>query len=458
MKLSHQPVWISLGATAVLAGIGWWLATHHREVVLETRLPKDLLVDPWTASRQFLSAMGMEPEKSTRLDDILDKADENDVVILDLDGPSPDKAQLARLRSWVRDGGRLIVEINHTEEMTRCILPKWGLQYSDSSRTPGTEECDEFGYGSWTDRPAKQKTWMESEDDGATDGTDDQSSMDSDDSDELDSVLVSQSDSVSWNPPSATPAAWSTVRPKDMDSTWVRDSLRKMVATGDTTQYRLSTYANGSLAWSASPPREAYRDPGGFVLIGSLHEGTIVVVEDFMPFRYGHLAEWDHAALLARLADPARSGTGLWIARRARLEGWLSMLGSRMPLALSLAFVALALAMWTAASRFGPILVSQAEEKTGIIDHAEGAGRWFWQFPGGRTRLLAALRESARRKQLRTHPELVGADPKTVGKTLAADGLGDANALQEAFDPTTEPTQKQFLSVAKTLWSLRRNR
>lgn len=463
MNLSHQRILLILGALAIAGGVAWFFASHRREVVLEQQLPKDLISDPWAASRQFLTSMGMESHESIRLDDILDKAQDEDIVILDLSGPSPSTAQLERLRYWVRGGGRLIVETDGPEIFASCILPSWGLGMPDSLRMSGADGCDWSTKQDWKDTRIKSRRTGSEDDSDANEDEDegegeDDSSTDSDGSGSLLTAPVSKAQSVLSDPDPTPRVAWTTVRLEDMDSTRVRDSLRNIVPTSDTAHYRVDTYSNDSLAWSDEPPRHTFRDPGGFVLMGSLKEGTIVVVEDFTPFKYGRLAEWDHASLLWQLVGSSAEGQGLWIARRARLESWLRMLAVRMPLAIFLAAVTLALAMWAAATRFGPVLVAKSEEKTGIIDHAEGAGRWLWQFPGGRAKLLAALQDSARRKQLRTHPELVGADPKTLGKALEADGLGQAAALQDAFDPTTETSPKQFLSVAKTLWSLRRNR
>lgn len=450
MNLSNQRVLMLLGLSGAVALAIWWIATHHRQMVLERTIPKPLVSDPWAASRQFLTSMGMKPRKSVQLDEILDKADSHDVMILDIAGRAPDQSQLQRLLRWVRGGGHLVVDINRGESLTDCLLASWGLRFADSSRTSERAECDESSAEEWKDE--SHRHWSSPSRARSDDELDDE---------EPDTVEATvEATQEASTPDSGIPAArsWRTIRSSDPDSTPGTDSLRRSVSPAWRSTYLVETFLRDTLTWSDEPPREAFRDPGGFVLIGRMGNGSIAVVQGFGPFKYDELARWDHASLLWRLVEPSFEGRQAWIAHRARVEGWLSILADRLGLALALAFAVLGLSMWTAASRFGPILLSQPEEKTGIVHHAEGAGRWLWQLPGGRLALLAALQNSARRTQLRTHPELVGADPKALGRALEAEGLGNAAALEQAFEPAGETSPRHFLSIAKTLWSLRRNR
>jgi len=472
VNLSQQRILVFLGIAAVLAIGGWWFATRQRQVVLENQLPKSLASDPWAASRDFLESMGLETDESTRLDDILSKADDHDVVILDLQGPPPDQIQISGLGYWIQRGGRLIVEADAGELLEGCVLPAWGVRRGTSHEPSDDESCPESLRNAWTD--ASQRRQSESTRPPEEDDTDAlegglaiRSEVDSEGSGvdesvaDVDTVDMEADSDSELDVPSSLPGegfAWRTVHRDLQDTTDAWDSLHRFDTVSGGPTYRLGVPVFDSLSWSRHRPRNSFADPGGFALIGSLGKGSLVVVSDLSPFQRTRLEDWDHASVLWRLVGPGQEPRTAWIAKRARLEGWLSMLAGRIPLALGLGAFTLLLGMWTAASRFGPVLVAPREEKTGIVDHAEGAGRWLWQFHGGRLKLLAALRESARRKQLRTHPELVGADPRTLGKALEAEGLGTAAALDEAFSSPEDTSPKHFLSVAKTLWSLRRNR
>jgi hypothetical protein len=123
------------------------------------------------------------------------------------------------------------------------------------------------------------------------------------------------------------------------------------------------------------------------------------------------------------------------------------------------ALLLLAALAWRAAARFGPLLSDPPEERRGLIEHLEAAGRWLWHGDHGRQRraLVDSVRRALRERLETRRPAWSKlAEPELILRLGAASGLAPQFVAEALHGPGVDD-EIRFASTIRTLALLRRS-
>ncbi len=169
--------------------------------------------------------------------------------------------------------------------------------------------------------------------------------------------------------------------------------------------------ANTGKAISANPsddefPKPLFADDQGRALRVFQHgKGKVVFVAKNY-FSNEALANYDHAELLLGLADLNHTAPAVMIVERIDIASWYALLWAGIPYAICTVGLFLALLLWSAVRRFGPLIVEPDDRRRSLIEHVDASGRWLWKSEIGRQILLAAVRRNTEKMLERRAPEL----------------------------------------------------
>ncbi|MGH8479753.1 MAG: DUF4350 domain-containing protein [Gammaproteobacteria bacterium] len=183
-------------------------------------------------------------------------------------------------------------------------------------------------------------------------------------------------------------------------------------------------------------------------------QGSITVLTDDGLLTNAEIGKHDHAALAAWLLAPEPGGR-IWIIRdhdAPPLWAWLWKHAAPVVLA---ALVLLAVWLWGATRRFGPVLPDAAPERRSLVEHITASGRFIWQH-GAPGALITATVDALRQRIRARHPAWAGLAVGDLSAKLAAfTGLPEpAIARALAADPSS--SGERFARDIETLESVRR--
>ncbi|MFO1402268.1 MAG: hypothetical protein U1F30_13845 [Steroidobacteraceae bacterium] len=143
---------------------------------------------------------------------------------------------------------------------------------------------------------------------------------------------------------------------------------------------------------SARPPDFALGDGDGLqALRVPLGRGSLALLNAVRPFDNRDLLRGDHGLLFATLAR-LRPGATIWVLRGGSGPGLLGLVWNRAAGVVLLLLAALALALWRAATRFGPMRDAPPPMRRSLRARIAGNARFLLAFGGGPTLLQAAQR------------------------------------------------------------------
>jgi hypothetical protein len=172
-------------------------------------------------------------------------------------------------------------------------------------------------------------------------------------------------------------------------------------------------------------------------------------------FDNGALRDYDHGELLLQLVRLRGPGARVVIVQRLDVTPWHKALWDKFGLALASAGAALALLLWMALRRFGPMLPAPAAERRSLMEHIAASGAWLWKAPQGRELLLAAARNAALAAVQRRMPELHGMAPHEQIKRLARRSGIAAAELEAALQQPAARRPLDFTRQIRTLQELK---
>jgi hypothetical protein len=172
-------------------------------------------------------------------------------------------------------------------------------------------------------------------------------------------------------------------------------------------------------------------------------------------FDNGALQQVDHAELLLYLARMNPGKPTVTIVQRLDIVRWYRALWHDYPRFLVCAALALALLLFAATRRFGPLLPSPALERRALIEHIDASGAWLWKLPGGRLLLLDAVRASVNALLARRVHALRTLGPADQCLLLARATTLPAAALDDALFAPPAPLPRDFTRQIRTLMQLR---
>jgi hypothetical protein len=212
---------------------------------------------------------------------------------------------------------------------------------------------------------------------------------------------------------------------------------------------RLQTLQWAQATWSIDGPQGAHslRVPFG--------KGRITAVAEYRFLSNDVLFKGDQAQAAIAALD-LRAGDNVWFVVDEKRQALLLWLWHRAGPALGLALLALALALWRGALRFGPLLPQAVAARRSVAEQIRGTAAFVWR--GGGAALLAASRraldEAARAR-------FAGWDGMTLTQRIAAlqpVAALPADLLTRALDPTLPPARGRILVEKLTLLEQARRR
>ncbi|MCA1853222.1 MAG: hypothetical protein LC647_12725, partial [Beggiatoa sp.] len=193
---------------------------------------------------------------------------------------------------------------------------------------------------------------------------------------------------------------------------------------------------------------------GAHVLRYRVGQGAITVLTDDGLLTNREIGKHDHAALAAWLLEP-RHGGAVWIIRdhdAPPLWAWLWKYAAPVVLAV---LALLAVWLWGATRRFGPIAPDTAAERKSLVEHITASGLFLWQHGASGT-LMAAVVQALRQRIRARHPAWAGLAVGDLSAKLAAfTGLPEA-AIARALAADPRRSGERFTQDLETLESLRR--
>ncbi|MGQ0594610.1 MAG: DUF4350 domain-containing protein [Gammaproteobacteria bacterium] len=199
---------------------------------------------------------------------------------------------------------------------------------------------------------------------------------------------------------------------------------------------------------------------GAHALRYRVGQGSITVLTDDGLLTNAEIGKHDHAALAAWLLDAYKvkkmgHANAVWIIRDHHappLWAWLWKHAAPVVLA---ALVLLAVWLWGATRRFGPLLPDAAPMRRSLVEHITASGRFLWQH-GASGALIAATGNALRQRIRARHPAWAGLPVAELSAKLAAfTGLPEP-AIARALVADPRSSGERFAQDIETLESLRR--
>ena len=166
------------------------------------------------------------------------------------------------------------------------------------------------------------------------------------------------------------------------------------------------------------------------------------------------LKNYDHGEVLLALAalSPSRQVT---IVQMLDVLPWYVALWQHYRYLLLSVAAFLALALWMALRRFGPMLPQPAIERRSLMEHIGASGAWLWKADGGSAVLLAAAREETLALVRRRAPGLFRLPVQELPAALARDTGLDPEQLAQALQDDAARQPARFTRQIRTLQELR---
>jgi hypothetical protein len=275
---------------------------------------------------------------------------------------APSDGERKRLLEWVKGGGHLIVDTPQNQE---ALLKEIGVEHY----WPGADEEEEEAEQTQPDAAAAQ--------------------------------AQANAEAQADNPqrPDAESAADETGKPRTCPPGRFTCPEPVLVSAGkEEFSLEMELEARLRATNARAPLRSAQDDAGDVLLEYPLGRGRMTVLANDRHFLNDRIGEHDHAAWL-RYVIAVPNGAAkpeVWFANvplSASLSQWLRQ--HAWP-ALLAAAIAIALGLWRAVTRFGPLLPGEAPGRLSFRDHLVACGRFHWRHAAA-DHLLQSVEHEAQR-------------------------------------------------------------
>jgi hypothetical protein len=178
-----------------------------------------------------------------------------------------------------------------------------------------------------------------------------------------------------------------------------------------------------------------------------------MLVDDY--FENAALKKLDHAELLLALAALNPRSHAVTLVKFPDVLPWYRALWLHFSLTLVSLACLLALALWAALRRFGPVLPAPLTERRSLMEHIDASGAWLWKADGGRQLLLDAARAETLALVQRRAPAVARLAPAQMVSALARLADLDEQQLTHALQHEAAPQAASFTQQIRTLQKLR---
>jgi len=179
----------------------------------------------------------------------------------------------------------------------------------------------------------------------------------------------------------------------------------------------------------------------------------VMLLQDY--FVNHALQKNDNAELLLGLAALNPRSRAVTMVKYPDVLPWYRALWLHFSMPLVSLACLLALALWAALRRFGPLLPAPASERRALMEHIDASGAWLWKADGGRQLLLEAAREETLALVRRRAPAVARLAPAQMAGALARlAGIDEQHVLHALYqDAARQPAA--FTQQIRTLQTLR---
>jgi len=379
MKLGREHALTAFIALALLVG-GMWLAlnTEWVEVKVPDPLKGPALLDPYYRLKQFATRLGAEVSAPTNLDRM--PPPDATLVLSTIDwNLLPGRAQ--RLRAWVEGGGHLWMPYQGNLGDGLGWIP---VEHRKFKRPPSSAAA------------APKATEHDDDDDEESDNT-------------------------------PVPAPRAGPKPR---CPGVAEAPGSTPAFGALRSFDACLYGIDELV-PKSTPQWGLREPRGLVVARmAVGLGSVTVTSAYMPWNNQQLLRGDNAELAAATLRIHR-GQALWFVQSEARAPLVSFLWSSGAPAVLLFGIALGLALWRAAVRFGPWLAPLPMARRSVAEQIRGTSE-FIRLHGGTALHAAQLNAlgDAARTRLQGYDGLgLEARARVIAKAARLDAAPLARAM-----------------------------
>ncbi|KQW87830.1 hypothetical protein ASC94_25365 [Massilia sp. Root418] len=392
---------VALGCLAALAGcVALWYAVMERSPNAVTYISPLAIDNPMLAAGTLLKQHGYTVSVEKSLSGAgLGKLPGGTLILADNSG-QVDPVQAAQLLDWVRRGNTVVMQ------------PKWvALHYGDDGKPdrPGARkrlapltEPDPLGarFGVALSYRNKLRASCDTVNGAiaALPPEDDEDGQDDEDEDQEEDQHPepAQEQARQRAPGKPSGAVDKPKEPRQLTCVPLPGAAYPLAL--DTGTEVLQTIREGRQpAWSDFD--------GMSVRVYAEGRGHIAMVSDNY-FNNQRLPRFDHAELLLGLTRLNQQGRNVMVVLHADASPWYALLWRAAWMPLTALALLLALLLWRAARRFGPLLPEPSGERRSLLEHVEASGNWLWRAKGGREVLLAAARQETLALLRRRAPEL----------------------------------------------------
>ncbi|MES3025636.1 MAG: DUF4350 domain-containing protein [Pseudomonadota bacterium] len=462
-----------VSALAALGAAGWWFWHEHLEQRMNARWKDSEAAadNPMLAATMFLRQQKIEVAGEAKLADLpLRSLRDGTIIIAEPDGLVTE-TQSRALLAWVGKGNTLVMR------------PRYLRKSDGEADTPGAEADQAAPPAAKPDAAAAAKPAGEAAPDATgEDGEDGEDDGDGEDGEDAEQAATKaapagaelrtlvESDPIGqrygvrtklWAKPSVRCGALVEPLPAEAASAGrtLRSDMRLACLTPPGSAWPLELDTGGevlvSLKGKAAAP--LWGDRGGFGLrVYAEGKGHVVL----LPTNYfdnRELDEYDHAEALLALVRLNPRAARVLIVQHVDVLPWYRALWSNFALAVLGAALFLALLLWVAVRRFGPLLPGPRAERRSLVEHIDASAAWLWHAQGGRGLLIDAVRDDALAALARRAPELAQLpQQEKLHALVARSGLPHAD-LDAALYWLAGHTSDEFTLQIQTLQALRKH-
>ncbi|HKC49224.1 MAG TPA: DUF4350 domain-containing protein [Myxococcota bacterium] len=198
-------------------------------------------------------------------------------------------------------------------------------------------------------------------------------------------------------------------------------------------------------------------DVNGAHLVTVRHgKGLITGLTDDYFLTQPSIGELDHAELVYRMSRLGGHRGPVWFVYGDQHPSVSRLVFRHAWMVAASALALLALWLWSASRRFGPIAPDPVPARRELMEHVRAAGRLQWR-RGGAGALLASVRESLLARMRERHPGFQSLTPsEQAGRLESLSGVPRARVADAlAFGPEAEPSR--FTAKIAILEKLRRS-
>jgi hypothetical protein len=409
---SHRAGWIAtIGAVAALVAL-FFLSCEKRSIEIPSGYQGEAARNPYLAAQRLLERMGTPVRSFAELPGIHELPPPDATLLVPTPRRTLGKARALELTRWVESGGHLVVV-------------SWQL-FDDADRAPDLV-LDSLGVRQYLNEaqdeepPDEEPAPPESEEPAP---------------------LVTQASTPDEEDAEPAPEIARAEFPDRESALQVEfDPAFRIELDPAATDARVFEIADAN---------------GAHLVTLRKGRGLVTALTDDYFLTQPVIEDWDHAELVYRIAHFAGRAGPVWIVWGDEYPGALTLLWRHAWMVVASALLVLALWLWSASRRYGPLAPDPSSERRELMEHVRASGRFQWRRAAAPA-LLAATRDALLERVRERHPSFASLSPAEQAARLAGlSGLPSERVLRAlAFRTDTEAGR--FARNIATLEKIRRS-